>query len=144
MRLESSLGVLTTGRRRDAEQLAVEHGGQLRRHVDERLGERMSGRAYYVLPEGARVGSGTRYLVTLKVPQDLDALAYPVTLQYQRGGTVVAAAPQFVVHDWRQEFVHLVAHEAFHTRQYREQLPKSEVAAERWALQTVLRLQQRS
>lgn len=81
--------------------------------------------------------------MTLKVPQDLDALAYPVTLQYHRGGVVFPTAPRIQVLDWREEFVHLVAHEAFHTRQFREQLPKSEVAAERWALQSVLRLRQR-
>jgi hypothetical protein len=130
-------------RRRDAERLADDHGGQLERHIDERLGERMSGCAYYALPHMARVRAGTSYLVTLKVPQDLDALPYPVTLQYHHGGVVMSTAPRVQLHDWRQEFVHLVGHEAFHTHQFREGLPKSEVAAERWALQAVLRLPER-
>lgn len=38
-------------RRRDAERLAGHHGGRLERHVDQRLGERMSGCAYFVLPD---------------------------------------------------------------------------------------------
>ncbi len=58
------------------------------------------------------------------MPQDLDALVYPVTLQYHRGGVVFPTAPRIQLRDWREELVHLVAHEAFHTRQFREQLPK--------------------
>lgn len=91
----------------------------------------------------ATVRAGTTYLVTLKVPQDLDALAYPLTLQYHQGGVVMSTAPRIELHDWREEFVHLVGHEAFHTHQFRQELPKSEVAAERWALQAVLRLRER-
>lgn len=127
-------------RRRDAEMLAAVHHGDVERRVDHRLGERMSGCAYYSLPAVAKVSAGTRYLVTLKVPRDLDALTYPVTLQYHHGGAVMTTAPRIEVRDWREEFVHLVAHEAFHTVQFDQRLPKSEVAAERWAQRAVLGL----
>ena len=42
-------------------------------------------------------------------------------------------APSITVQDWRERFIALVAHEAYHTRQFREGLRRSEVAAERWA-----------
>lgn len=132
-------GVRHTRRRAEAERFAALTGGVVERKVDDRLGQRMSGCAYYSLPHVAAVDDCTRYLVTLKVPQDLDRLPYPVTLRYHHGGTVLRTAPAIEVHDWREEFVHLVAHEACHVGQFRTDLPKSEVAAERWALDVVLR-----
>ena len=134
-------GLRHTRRRADAERFAALHGAAVERKVDDRLGQRMSGCAYYSLPAVAAVARHTRYLVTLKVPQDLDRLPYPVTLRYHHGGTVLQTAPAIEVHDWREEFVHLVAHEACHVGQFRADLPKSEVAAERWALDAVLRRQ---
>ena len=84
-----------------------------------------------------RVAKTTRCLITLKVPADLDALSYPVAFQYRRRGRVLSTAPKIEVHNWREEIVHLVAHEAYHSKQFRNGMRQSEVAAERWALKAV-------
>lgn len=126
-------------RRRDAAAAAARVGGTLRRHVDERLGERMSACAYYELPRVARVAAGVRYLVTMRLPRRLEALTYPHELQYRRGGELMRTAPVVQVEDWLEEVLHLTAHEARHVAQYRLGLAKSEVDAERWAAAAVER-----
>lgn len=90
-----------------------------------------SGRAYPRLPAIARVAPETRYLVTLKIPANPTATgdAYPRVSQYRRYKT----APPVVIRDWTEEVVHLAAHEARHTHQFRRGLPRSEIDAERWA-----------
>lgn len=90
-----------------------------------------SGRAYPRLPAVARVAAGTRYLVTMKIPADPPGTgdAYPRISQYRRYKT----APPVVIHDWTEELVHLAAHEARHTHQFRHGLPRSEIDAEHWA-----------
>ena len=65
----------------------------------------------------------------MKVPATLRNRAYPRTYRYPR----LKTAPWITVSDWQERFVALVAHEAFHTRQFREGLRRSEVQAERWA-----------
>jgi hypothetical protein len=124
-------------RRRDALAAARPLGCHVLRHVDERLAERMSACAYYSLPPIAHVRAGTRYLVTMRLPQRLDALAYPQQLQYRRAGVVMATAPVVQVRSWLEELVHLAAHEARHVDQFRKELPKSEVDAEHWAADAV-------
>ena len=124
-------------RRRDALALAEELGGTVLRHVDERLAERMSACAYYSLPSIARVSPGIRYLVTMRLPRDLEGLPYPQQLQYRRAGVAMATAPVVQVRSWPEELVHLAAHEARHIAQFRLGLPKSEVDAERWAARAV-------
>jgi len=120
-------------RRRDAAAAAERMNGTLRRHVDQRLGERMSALAYYELPPVARVAPGTRYLVTMRIPPNPEDLAYPHQLQYRRRGVAMPTAPVVQVADWLEELVHLAAHEARHVAQFRLGLAKSEVDAERWA-----------
>ena len=120
-------------RRRDAVAAAARLGGTLRRHVDDRLRERMSACAYYSLPDVARVAPETRFLVTMRLPRHLEHLPYPEQLQYRRGGVPMPTAPLVQVHDWLEELVHLAAHEARHVMQFRLGLTKSEVDAERWA-----------
>ena len=127
----------TYRRRRDAVAAAERVEGSVRRHVDDRLAERMSASAYYSLPPMVRVKAGTRYLVTMRLPQRLEALSYPQELQYRRSGKPMPTAPVVQVHDWLEELVHLAAHEARHVAQFRLGLTKSEVDAERWAAATV-------
>lgn len=87
----------------------------------------------------ARVSAGTRYLVTMRLPRSLDALAYPQQLQYRRAGVVMATAPVVQVRTWLEELVHLAAHEARHVAQFRHNLRKSEIDAELWAARAVER-----
>ncbi|HEX9375230.1 MAG TPA: hypothetical protein VGB19_03180 [Actinomycetota bacterium] len=95
--------------------------------------ESFTGRAYSGRPRRPRSHPETRYLVRLKVPGSLRNRAYPRTYRYPG----LVTAPWITVADWRERFVALVAHEAFHTRQFREGLRRSEVQAERWAARTL-------
>jgi hypothetical protein len=92
--------------------------------------ESFSGRAYGDLPARARTRPGTVYLVRLRIPRVPRNRAYPKTDRYPKRKT----SPWITVHSWRERFVALVAHEAFHVHQFREGLRRSEVHAERWAL----------
>jgi hypothetical protein len=91
--------------------------------------ESFTGRAYGGRPRRPRSHPSTRFLVRVKVPATLRNRAYPRTYRYPR----LKTAPWITVRDWQERFVALVAHEAFHTRQFREGLRRSEVQAERWA-----------
>jgi hypothetical protein len=91
--------------------------------------ESFTGRAYGGRPRRPRSHPTTRFLVRVKVPATLRNRAYPKTYRYPR----LKTAPWITVRDWQERFVALVAHEAFHTRQFREGLRRSEVQAERWA-----------
>ncbi len=91
--------------------------------------ESFTGRAYPEPPSRPKAYPGTRYLVRLKLPGTLRNRGYPQSYQYPR----LKTAPSITVRDWRERLVALVAHEAFHVRQFREGLRRSEVAAERWA-----------
>ena len=126
-------------RRRDAAAAAEGKDSVLRRHVDERLSERMSALAYYEIPTVARVAVGIKYLVTMRIPPNLEDLAYPHQLQYRRRGVAMRRAPVVQVVDWLEELVHLAAHEARHVAQFRLGVVKSEVDAERWAAAAVER-----
>jgi hypothetical protein len=124
------------------------HHGELRRLIEEgfagidatgvevrveravRSWDSFTGRAYSEPPRRPRTHSATRYLVRLKVPSVLRNRGYPKSYRYPQRKT----APSITAQDWRERFIALVAHEAFHVRQFREGLRRSEVAAERWAL----------
>ena len=91
--------------------------------------ESFTGRAYGGRPRRPRSHPATRFLVRVKIPATLRNRAYPKTYRYPR----LKTAPWITVRDWQERFVALVAHEAYHTRQFREGLRRSEVQAERWA-----------
>lgn len=90
-----------------------------------------TGRAYQRIPEVAQVAAGVRYLVTLRMPADPETAAepYPRVSRYERYKT----APPITICSWQEDFVHLAAHEARHTYQFRHGLPCSEIDAEHWA-----------
>jgi hypothetical protein len=96
-----------------------------------RPSQSFTGLAYFQLPSRPRLQPGTRYLVKLKIPRALRNRAYPRTYRYPR----LKTAPWITVGDWRERLVALAAHEACHVRQFRDGLRRSEVQAERWALQ---------
>lgn len=94
----------------------------------ETMDGRYSGRAYWGVPSIARVRPGTQYLVTMTIPADPTQASYPKT-----SGSTYKRAPVFEYESWQEQFLHLVAHEANHIRQYRAGRPRSEVRCEQWA-----------
>jgi hypothetical protein len=88
-----------------------------------------TGRAYGGRPARPRSDPDTRFLVRLKVPRVIRNRAYPKTYRYPGRKT----APEITVRNWQERLVALAAHEAFHVRQFREGLRRSEILAERWA-----------
>jgi hypothetical protein len=112
----------------------VDAGGvEVRVEVARKAREAFSGRAYPEPPQRPRSHPSTRYLVRLWVPRTLRNRGYPRSYRYIRRTT----APWITVGNWRERLLALAAHEAFHVRQFREGLRRSEVQAERWALRTL-------
>jgi hypothetical protein len=103
--------------------------------VDRARGARESftGRAHGRRPPRLASRPDTAFLVQLRIPGTLRNRAYPMTYRYPRRAT----APAITVRDWRERLLALAAHEAWHVHQFRYGLPRSEVAAERWALRTL-------
>jgi len=91
------------------------------------------GRAYAEPPARWRTTERTRYIVRLFVPRRLVARGYPRTYRYRDRST----APWITVQDWRERLLALAAHEACHIRQFRDGSRRSEIQAERFALQTL-------
>lgn len=89
------------------------------------------GRAYPELPAVANTAPDTRYLVTLRMPADPPATAdtHPRVSRYTR----YATAPAVTLANWHEEVIHLAAHEACHTTQFRGHQPRSEIEAETYA-----------
>ncbi len=92
---------------------------------------RFSGRAYPQVPSRPRTYPGTRYLIKLDLPSLMRNRGYPFTYRYSG----LRTAPWITVQDWRERLVALAAHEAYHIHQFRHGIRRSEVQAERWALQ---------
>ena len=115
-------------RKRDAVSWADRYGGDI--EVRDIITQRWtSGRAYDGVPSIAKVESGTRYLVTLKLPVRSDGTPigrFPRTWQYDRYVT----APAVTFDDWAEEVVHSAAHEGRHVWQFGTDAPRSEIDAE--------------
>jgi hypothetical protein len=95
-----------------------------------RLGDHnLTGGAYEEVPCIAQVARTTRYLVTLSIPRDLEDIEYPRGWKYPG----LKRAPEFHFCCWQADLFHLSSHEAAHVRQFRNDKPRSEVQAERWA-----------
>jgi hypothetical protein len=115
-------------RRKDAVAFRDRHGGELTAH-DRVRHTWITGRAYDGVPSIARVATGIRYLVTLRVPVDRDGLPsgrYPRVWRYAR----YATAPSERFADWQEEVVHAAAHEGRHVVQFATGLSRSEIDAE--------------
>lgn len=87
----------------------------------------VTGRAYDGVPFPRSVPPGTRYVVTVKVPQILLADQFPAERTYHRAKT---AGPTTVATPM-DDVVFVLAHELAHIEQFRTGAPRSEVAAER-------------
>lgn len=92
----------------------------------DRTGHWVTGRAYAGVPRQATVPPGTRYLITLKVPQIRPAHQLPAERTYHRakraGGTLIEEPDD--------DLVLVLGHELQHVEQFRRDLPRSEVDAE--------------
>ncbi len=91
------------------------------------------GRAYPEPPARWLTAAGSRFVVRLFVPRRLVDRGYPKTYRY-RGRTT---APWITVDGWRERLLALAAHEACHVRQFRDGARRSEIQAERWALEVL-------
>jgi hypothetical protein len=120
-----------------ADAFAGVDGSGVEVRIDRARGTRESftGRAHGRRPPRLASRRDTQFLVHLRIPGVLRNRGYPKTYRYPRRRT----APAITVRDWRERFVTLVAHEAFHVHQFRTGLRRSEVTAERWALATLER-----
>jgi hypothetical protein len=88
-----------------------------------------SGRAWPELPRGRASSRETRYLVEVSMPKRPSEEGFPYRWKYPR----LKTAPRLVANSWEERLVALAAHEAYHVKQFRLGMRKSEVAAERWA-----------
>lgn len=87
----------------------------------------VTGRAYAGVPYPATVPRGTRYLITLKVPQVIPDDLLPTDRSYhraKRAGATRIERPE-------DDVVFVLGHELHHIHQFRHGWPRSEVAAER-------------
>lgn len=122
-------------RKRDARADARRYGGEVT--VETRRSPRAgdwSGRAYDGVPDISRVAPGTAYLVTMNIPADPRRLTrYPLTHQDPR----LKTSPEILFECWQDELFHVAAHEARHIHQFRHDLRRSELDAERWAFAAI-------
>jgi hypothetical protein len=87
------------------------------------------GRAWPDLPPGRASSARTRFLVEISMPRNPAPDGFPYRWKYPR----LKTAPRLVAHTWEERLVALAAHEAYHVKQFRFGMRKSEVTAERWA-----------
>ncbi|MFL5767564.1 MAG: hypothetical protein ACJ758_06935 [Actinomycetota bacterium] len=88
-----------------------------------------SGRAWPERPTRRVTSAKTRYLVEISMPRSPSAEGFPYRWRYPR----LKTAPRLEAASWQERLVALSAHEAYHVRQFRLGMRKSEVTAERWA-----------
>ena len=98
-------------------------------HITTTSDNQMRGHAYDGVPSIANVASTTRYLITIGIPRRPDETDYPFSWSYPD----LKTAPNVMFTSWQHQFVHVVAHEAAHIRQYRMGMSRSEIKAEKWA-----------
>ncbi len=89
----------------------------------------ISGRAWPELPKSRPVAPGTHYLVQIEMPRRPSGKGYPFVWRYPR----LKTPPELRARDWRERLLAVAAHEAYHVKQFRSGMRRSEVTAERWA-----------
>ncbi len=97
------------------------------------------GRAWPEIPPGAAVAPETRYLVQISMPKAPSQNGFPFEWRYPRRKT----APWLVAHTWQERLLAVAAHEAYHVKQFRFGMRRSEVTAERWAAKALERFRSR-
>lgn len=97
--------------------------------VATRSAHRFTGKAWAEPPARRPRSAETRWLVELVMPARPTPDGYPLEWRYPR----LKTAPVFLANDWRDQLFAVAAHEAYHVKQFRMGMRRSEVAAERWA-----------
>lgn len=95
----------------------------------------VSGRAYGGVPRLADVPTGTRWLITCKVPQVVGPQQFPGSRTYHRAKTAGATRIETPADD----LVFVLGHELTHIEQFRTGRPLSEVEAEQAGRDTLAR-----
>jgi hypothetical protein len=109
--------------------------------VNVKGGHGLSARAYDGVPSISNAPRRARYLVTIKVGNDV---RFPVGPRNRNGKTPDQVGPRnrfpfFTYADWREWLVSAAAHEAWHIHQYRHGERRSEVDCERFAQNALVR-----
>jgi hypothetical protein len=94
-----------------------------------------SGKAWPEPPKRRVTSAGTEFLVEISMPRAPAAEGFPYRWRY----TGLKTAPRLIAFTWQERLVALAAHEAYHVKQFRLGMRKSEVAAERWAVRALER-----
>lgn len=95
-----------------------------------------TGRAWPELPPGRATNTETKFLVQIMMPRRPVASGFPYVWKYPR----LKTAPELVAHTWQERLLAVAAHEAYHVKQFRFGMRRSEVTAERWAGRALERL----
>jgi len=104
--------------------------------VGTRSPTKFAGKAWPELPRGRATSADTKWLVEITMPARPGTDGYPMEWRYPRLKTV----PTFIAHDWRERLFAVAAHEAYHVKQFRMGMRRSEVTAERWAFKQLDRM----
>ncbi len=97
---------------------------------------RFTGKAWPEPPGRRATDAETRWLVEIVMPARPPADGYPLQWRYPR----LKTAPTFTARDWRERVFTVAAHEAYHVKQFRMGMRRSEVAAELWAFKALERM----
>jgi hypothetical protein len=92
------------------------------------------GYAYLGVPEISNAPASSEYLITVRLGTPD---RFPFTPPRRRG------SPSLQLGCWREALVAVAAHEAWHIQQYRQELPRSEVACERFEAVVIGRFRER-
>jgi hypothetical protein len=95
-----------------------------------------TGKAWPEPPLGRATDPGTRFLVQIVMPQRPSRTGFPYVWKYPR----LKTAPELVANCWQERLLAVAAHEAYHVKQFRMQMRRSEITAERWAGRALERL----
>lgn len=95
-----------------------------------------TGKAWPELPPRTKTDLRTKFLVQIAMPVRPSVSGFPYIWRYPR----LKTAPELVAECWQERLLAVAAHEAYHVKQFRRGMRRSEVTAERWAGRALERL----
>ena len=100
------------------------------------------GRAYSNIPSISNAPRGSKYLITIGIGAP-ERFPFEDGSYVRRNGEVVKRRggrwPEVTLRDWREALVSVAAHEGKHIEQFRESIPRSEVACQHFAADVLRR-----